>query len=326
MDEYQDQTTNGQVIVGAGVAAVLLAGLALLLGRRWQAEDTAAERVRHEAEAAIGEARTRGRWLRDRAKEASPELERAAKEARHLVERGSRSGDELAHDVEEHAKRLASRTRRTGEQTASTAQQVAAQAAAAVERAERALGAGASLAEAARERAPRVAHRLGDEVVPSLREVAAHAAEAALDLWHEARERAAAIDPVDLRHLEKQAMHLAAAGGDLARDTGTAVADRASDLSRRVAETTELTVDRARDASKKTAGGAAELAKDASKRTAETGKNTGALLFWMGAAAGLIFYALLNQERRAQVSEQVAALSSQVQTLIKDFQGYDEEF
>jgi hypothetical protein len=53
------------------------------------------------------------------------------------------------------------------------------------------------------------------------------------------------------------------------------------------------------------ATGAADRAKGASKHAAETTVNTtrdtGALIFWLGAAAGVVYFALLDERRRNQV-------------------------
>lgn len=309
MDEYQDQATNGQVIFGAGLVAAVLAAVALLLSRRKPKPKTAAERVGETVEATLGQARDAAQRLIAQVPDGSRELDRAGREARRLFNLGSHRGHELVRDVEEQAQRLSKQAQHTGDQAATSAQHFAAHAAsAAIERAERALEAGAHLAGAAREQAPRVAQRVNDEIVPTLRDIASQAAEAAVERWHEARERAAEHPMADLRRLESQAAHLAEAGGDLARGTGAAVADRAAGISRRAAEATEHTVDRARDVTKKGA-----------EATVSTSKDTGALLFWVGAAAGLIFYALLNEERREQITQAV-------QAVINDIQGYDDEF
>jgi hypothetical protein len=251
------------------------------------------------------------------------ELERAAAEGRRLLHRGRKAEHHPVHDAAEQVKRWGRSLEHSRGHAPTNAQQIAAlAAAAAVERVERALGVGVHLAETAREQAPHMAQRLGDDVVPSLREIAAQAADAAVDRWHELREHAPALHAPELRHLEGNALHLATAGGELARETSAAVAGRAAELSRRAAEATEHTVDRARDASKRGAAVAGH-AKDASVRTAEatvdTGKSSGAMLFWAGAAAGLIFYVLLSEERRQQIT-------ASVQALLKDIQGYDDEF
>src|SRR5215211_1003464 len=44
-----------------------------------------------------------------------------------------------------------------------------------------------------------------------------------------------------------------------------------------------------------------QASKHAAETTVHTTKDTGALIFWLGAAAGLIYYALLSEKRRNQV-------------------------
>lgn len=323
MDEYRDQSTNGQVIAGAGGAAAVLAAVALLLSRRRSQPTEITEQVREAVDEALRTERASAWQLLASAPERLPEIDRIAEEVRRRLDRGRGEEQELVRDAADTVKRAARSLEEAREHAPTTAQVIAAQAAAAaVERAERALGAGAQLAETAREQAPRVAQRVSEEVVPTLRDIAAQAADAALERWNDVRERAPEIHPPDLRHLEENALHLATAGGDLARGTGAAVAERATQLTRRATEATEQTVERARDVSKKGAETVTH-AKEASVRTAEatveTGKDTGALLFWAGAAAGLIFYVLLGDERRRQIAESV-------QAVIKDIQGYDDEF
>lgn len=187
----------------------------------------------------------------------------------------------------------------------SAAQQIAAQAAAAaVARAERALGLGASLADAARDRVPRVTHAVGEDIVPSLREVAQHAAATALDLWQAAVERAAEAKAPDLGEPVEQAAEKIAHGGERAKEVTGAVAEKAAELG-----------DRAKDASRRTA-----------EATVATGKETGALLFWLGAAVGIIFWLLLSPERRQRISRFAEEATVQVRELVRDLRGYDDEF
>lgn len=348
MDEYREQTSNSQVFLGAGIAAALLAGLALLLTRK--KPKTPAERVSESVETTLAQAREAGQRLIHDA-EKSPEVKKAKKKAKKMFGRGKKAGkhlakdvevqaehvakdvekrahhlgrdvEERAHDVEERferltrdleerfqhltkdledrAKRVSKDVKRSGDPT-TAAQKLAAQVATvAVDRAAR----GLKLADSAKDRAPNVAHRVGDDLVPALREIATHAAEAAIERLQEARNLAGEINPGELRHLEHQAANLAHAGGGLARETGHAVAGRARDVSKKAED-------------------AAHLARETTKRTAdatvETGKDTGALLFWLGAVLGLIFFVFLNEERREQVT-------LAVQEFIKDIQGYDDEF
>ncbi len=202
-------------------------------------------------------------------------------------------------DVTQKAK---ARVQRAGEQTASTAQAVASQAAtAAAARAERARDVGSSLAGSARVRVPQLSQKVSEEVVPSLRDVAVQAAATALERWQTARERAAEVAQ---QELAPQAAQAVAKGSERAKEASAAVAERATEAG-----------GRAREASRK-----------AAEATVDTSKETGALLFWAGAAAGLVFYALMSAERREQVTRTAKSVTAQVQELVKDFQGYDDEF
>jgi ElaB/YqjD/DUF883 family membrane-anchored ribosome-binding protein len=49
-------------------------------------------------------------------------------------------------------------------------------------------------------------------------------------------------------------------------------------------------------------------------------------LFWGGAGIGLALYALLDAERRDRVLRLANEASVQVQELVRDLQGYDDEF
>jgi hypothetical protein len=286
------------------------------LSRKKSKPKTPAEQVRESVEEALTQAKASGRRLLADAPDTSQQLERAFTDLRRRIERGRGADQNVAHEVAEQVRRWGRSVDRSRHHEPTTAQQVAAQAAAAaVERAERALGAGAQLADTARDQA----QRWGEDVVPAVRDIATQAAEAALERWNELREHAPEIHPPDarreLRHIESNAV-------DLARGTGAAVAERAAGISRRAAEATEHTLDRARDASKKGTEAVSHV-RDASVRTAEatveSGKNSGAVLFWAGAATGLIFFVLLNEERRQQIL-------GTVQALINDIQGYDDEF
>lgn len=147
-------------------------------------------------------------------------------------------------------------------------------------------------------------HRVGDDLVPTVREVAAQAAAAAVDLWQMARERAE--DVLDSAHQEiaDPAAHLLGSAQAKARDTSSAVAQRA-----------DVAGEQAR-----------EMTRRAADATVHAGKDTGATVFWAGAATGIVFYALLSKERREQVLQVVDSIVGQTKEIIRDFQGYDEKF
>jgi hypothetical protein len=85
------------------------------------------------------------------------------------------------------------------------------------------------------------------------------------------------------------------------------------------------------------AGGAAAGVELAAEETLPTGKEEEpevaneehrgkAGLFWAGAGIGLALYALLDAERRERVLQLANEASVQVQELVRDLQGYDDEF
>jgi hypothetical protein len=74
-------------------------------------------------------------------------------------------------------------------------------------------------------------------------------------------------------------------------------------------------------ATEETLAAATEKAEDAGEE--HRGK---AGLFWGGAGIGLALYALLDAERRDRVLQLANEASVQVQELVRDLQGYDDEF
>ena len=60
--------------------------------------------------------------------------------------------------------------------------------------------------------------------------------------------------------------------------------------------------------------------------TASGTKELAALLFWGAALGGIVYYGLLNDEQRAKVTGGATSLFEQGRELVRDFQGYDEEF
>jgi hypothetical protein len=213
-------------------------------------------------------------------------------------------------------------------------------------------------ASQAKEHVPKVGRRKKEEVVPTVREVAFQAAAAALDLWQAARDRAeGVVDAAGHRVAEpaadvvgrasrgagSAAAHLAGAAdtasdraksaassvveraedaSDRAKHAATNVAVRAEDVSGKAKGAAALAVDRAEDAT----GRAKEATKHAAGATVSTSKETLGTLFWTAAAAGIIFYALLNEQRREQILKALDSVFSQAREMIREIQGYDDEF
>jgi hypothetical protein len=194
------------------------------------------------------------------------------------------------------------------EQAATLAQTVIEQAAnRAVSGVERARDA----ASQAKGKVPGVTAKVNEDVVPSVREIALQAASAALDLWQAARERAEEVVEAAQHDVAEPAAH---AVGSALHAVGTA--------ERNAREAASQVIGRSEEAGAK----AREASKHAAEATVSTGKDTGAALFWAGAAAGIIFYAMLDKERREQVLRTADAIIGQARELLRDFKGYDEEF
>lgn len=160
-----------------------------------------------------------------------------------------------------------------------------------------------TVAAKARRRVPSV-HKVGEEVVPSVREVALQAASAALDLWQEARERAAQSMETAEQTIVEHATVVANQAERGAKLAASAIGERAGEISDQAKETT----------------------KSVSDSTVHAGKETGAALIWSAAAAGIVFYVLLDKKRREQLLRVAEAIANQARELIQDYQGYDEEF
>lgn len=148
------------------------------------------------------------------------------------------------------------------------------------------------------------AQKASEEVVPSVREIALQAASAALDLWQAARERAEEGVESAEHAIVDHASGMVSQAEKKAKHAAEAVGVRAGEFSEHAKEAT----------------------KSATDTTVHAGKDTGAAIFWTVAAAGVVFYALLDKNRREQVLRVVDTVVDQAREIIRDFQGYDEEF
>src|ERR671912_642400 len=100
MDEYQDQSTNGQVIMGAGLVAAVLAAVALLLGRRKPKPKTTVERVGETVEATLGQARDAAQRLIAQVPDVPRQRGRGGKKPRGLIKFGSKRRQGLFRDID----------------------------------------------------------------------------------------------------------------------------------------------------------------------------------------------------------------------------------
>jgi hypothetical protein len=190
--------------------------------------------------------------------------------------------------------------------------------AAALEQIERALRVKAPALLAARNRA-QVMDILQKELGSTLRDTAVQAAVAALGKWESGRLKGDAADtePEPMGHADEEVRQAAA---DAAHDAEFIQANGKRRMwwgSKDVTDTSPAVADEALVES--VAAASAEKPEEEAHR----GK---AGLFWSGAGIGLALYALLDEERRDKVLRFANEASVQVQELVRDLQGYDDEF
>ncbi len=240
--------------------------------------------------------------------QAATAVQSSAKQAAGVAETGLERAREASSLLGGASRNRWSNVSRIGDQITPAALSVAGQVSSAASTgAERAKEAGSLIASTAKERVPEMSQRVTSEVVPSLRDLAVQAASTALDLWDTTRERAAEAAEIVQADLRPQAVHAAqavAASSVKAKEASTVVTGKAGEVG----------------------GRAKAVSRQAADATVETGRDTGAMLFWGAAAGSLIYYALLGPEERERVTSAVQSVTGQVRELIKDFQGYDEEF
>jgi hypothetical protein len=283
-----------------------------------------ASRVGAEARQLAGEGRERLAHLRQR-DEPESEIERLRAEIEELKERLAETGRKSERDYLGLASRI------TGKGKSAKDDKAAQAAAAALAQLERSLKAKAPALLAARDRA-QVMDILQKELGPTLRDSAVQAAMAALgvmdagkvrardvaedmrdtarDLREEARDKDRQAED-DLREALRQAEKEAEHRAEAIKANGKRRLWRMSHEAPEVADETARVSE---------AAGAAEVA------FAEDEHRSKAGLFWGGAGLGLALYALLDAERRDKVLRLANEASVQVQELVRDLQGYDDEF
>ncbi len=257
---------------------------------------------------------------------AEREVERLRDEIEKLKAQLQDSGRKGEKDLFGLASRFAGKGGSSKDDIASQA------AAAAFAQLEKSLKAKAPALLAARNRS-QVLDILQQDLGPTIRESAVQAAMAALGMWETGKDRVkdAAEDVRETardagkdirdkaRHLkddvQADAEHLAEEATQQAeaiRSEGKRRLWRASDDGRNVAATAAAEIEKT-----------SQAADDAPREDEHRGK---AGLFWGGAGLGLALYALLDVERREKVLRLANEASVQVQELVRDLQGYDDEF
>jgi hypothetical protein len=188
---------------------------------------------------------------------------------------------------------------------------------------------------------------LQQDLGPTLREAAMQAATAALSSWDTARERGTEARE-RVRHAADEAsgaVEELVASGEHVRDDVVHAAESAAREARERADEAARLADSGGESGKRRFWRATDDAQDTLERTEngldetieriEDQIHTGhaseehrskAGLFWGGAGLGLALYALLDAERREKVVQLANEASVQIQELVRDLQGYDDEF
>ncbi len=153
-------------------------------------------------------------------------------------------------------------------------------------------------------RARDVSTRVNEDVLPTIRDVALNAASAAVELWEAARARAAEAAQEAQTEIGPVAKYGIAAGTEKAKETSHLVASRVSDG----------------------ATHAKESSRHAADATVSTSRDAGATLLWGAAAAGIVYYAFMDKDRREQTLRTINGMIGGTRELIRDIRGYDAEF
>jgi hypothetical protein len=267
------------------------------------------------------------------------EVERLRAEIEELKEQLGKAGRRTDKEAIGLASRFGGRSGPAAEAAASEAT------AAALGQIERALRAKAPALLAARNRA-QVVEILQKELGPTLRDTAVQAAVAALGKLDWTRDSGDAVRDAedDVRDAMNDARDDARRRSDDAADEAQRTAQEAGDAAEAAAhraETMQANGKRRFWRSSHEDGDTAASADAAIEETRAAVKDeeteqeaAGAReehrgkagLFWGGAGIGLVLYALLDAERRDRVLRLANEASVQVQELVRDLQGYDDEF
>jgi hypothetical protein len=289
-----------------------------------------------EARSLAGEGKEKFAQLRHREQDEGTverEVERLRAEIDELKEHLRKSGPKVDKETFGLTSRFAGKSGPIAELVASEATT------AALGQIERTLRAKAPALLAARNKA-QVVEILQKELGSTLRDTAVQAA-------------VAALGKLDLTRESSKAIHDAE---DHARAAESGIRDSARGLAGEVAEQLERVAEDARDSAETAARNAEMIQANGKRRFWRTSQDADdvaasadatveenqpeakeeevageehrgkAGLFWGGAGIGLALYALLDAERRDRVLRLANEASVQVQELVRDLQGYDDEF
>jgi len=160
------------------------------------------------------------------------------------------------------------------------------------------------LAAVSASRAREVSARVNEDVLPTIRDVALNAASAAVELWEAARAKAAEAAHEAQTEIGPVAKYGIDAGTEKAKETSHLVASRVSEG----------------------ASHAKESSRHAADATVSTSRDAGATLLWGAAAAGIVYYAFMDKDRREQTLRTINGMVGGTRELIRDIRGYDSEF
>ena len=149
----------------------------------------------------------------------------------------------------------------------------------------------------------------------------------------------AAIDAIDKRQADarkrvksnaSEARDATSRAAASAKDATTHAATSAREATAQAAasakDATTHAATSAREATAHAAASAREATAHAAAETADAGRNLFGLLFWLGAAGAVIYYLLLNEERREQVNDLAKSGANIARGIIVEVRGEDGVF
>jgi colicin import membrane protein len=157
------------------------------------------------------------------------------------------------------------------------------------------------------------------------RETARGAKDRLQETLADARDTARDAEKDAHREVSDAADELRATAEDVSASSEAALSNGKRRFWRARSVASELGEDAAREAEEKAAAAEEEMAAAAETEHDEE-RHGKAGLFWGGAGIGLALYALLDAERREKVLRLANDASVQIQELVRDLQGYDDEF
>lgn len=197
---------------------------------------------------------------------------------------------------------------------------------------------GRSQAAAAKSHAPSLTHvsEAAKHQLEHGKQAARSAAEVVVEAYPGIREHAnELISRVGetTRPQAARASELAASGAHGARSTGTMVLERLQEVvlpaaAEALGSLKEQSAQAGAKAGTQTTSVAASsvaLADAAVSKSTSAARDAVATMFWTSAALSIVYFLLLNEERRERVRSTILGVYEQSRLLIQDFQGYEEE-